>query len=83
MFIPRSLFFISVNVNPAQWKATDPKQIEMTEYLVRYICNSLKPLSEVENPDFCALLKKAQPAYKIPSRKYFSSKIHPVTNNLQ
>ena len=53
----------------------------MTEYLVRYICNSLKPLSEVENPDFCALLKKAQPGYKIPSRKYFSSKILPATSS--
>ena len=53
----------------------------MTEYLVRYICNSLKPLSEVENPDFCALLNKVQPGYKIPSHKYFSSKILPATSS--
>lgn len=63
---------------PVLWKATDPKQIEMTDYLVKYICNSLKPLCEVENPYFCALMKKAQPAYNIPSRKYLSTKILPA-----
>ena len=70
--------FVAVSGTPVLWKATDPNQIEMTNYLVKYICNSLKPLCEVENPDFCALMKKAQPAYKIPSRKYLSTKILPA-----
>ena len=50
----------------------------MTDYLVKYICNSLKPICEVDNPDLCALMKKSQPAYNIPSRKYLSTKILPA-----
>ena len=49
----------------------------MTDSVVKFLCNSLQPLSKVEDPAFKELLHKAQPACTLPSCKHLSTKILP------
>ena len=66
-----------VAVQPTKWGENDRRQQDMTDSVVKFLCNSLQPLSRVEDPAFKELLHKAQPAYTLPSRKHLSTKILP------
>ena len=73
-----------VSCTKKKWSNSDPRQKEMNKLLLCFIAGSLQPLSRVEDPNFQALLNKAQPCYSIPSRKELSSKFLPSqTQQLQ
>ncbi|XP_072048394.1 zinc finger BED domain-containing protein 4-like [Amphiura filiformis] len=62
----------------SSWKDTDAKQVELTDHLMKFICNSSHPPSIVDEPDFRALLNKAQPSYNMPSQEYLTTTIVPT-----
>ena len=64
-------------VTSEHWNIKDPRRIELTSSVVNYIAWSLQPLSHVDDANFRALLRKAQPAYTLPSRKHLSTKLLP------
>lgn len=59
----------------SKFSKEDPRQIEITNALLLYIAGDLAPLSVVDSPFFRNLMKKSEPRYQIPSRKYLSSKL--------
>ena len=67
-----------VAVSASTWGEGDARQQELTKFVVNYITRGLLPLSTVDDPDFRALIKKASPAYVLPSRKHLSNKILPA-----
>ncbi|XP_063858350.1 E3 SUMO-protein ligase ZBED1-like isoform X2 [Scylla paramamosain] len=81
-FVPITDFGISITKK--KWSNSDPCQKEMDKLLLCFIAGSLQPLSRIEDPNFQALLNKAQPSYSIPSHKELSSKFLPSqTQQLQ
>ena len=66
------------NVPTSYWKEDDRKHIELTNLLVKFIYNSLQPLSIVDDPDFVALFQKAQPAYAMPSHQNLCTTLLPA-----
>ena len=53
----------------------DPRYKELTDALLLYIAGDLAPLSVVDSPYFCNMMKKTEPRYQLPSRKHLSSKL--------
>ena len=53
----------------------DPRNKELTNALLLYIAGDLCPLSVVESPYFRNLMKKAEPRFKVPSRKHLSDRL--------
>ena len=48
-----------------QWK-------EITGSIVYFLAKEMVPISTVEKPGFTNMLRKLDPKYKVPSRKYFT-----------
>ncbi len=52
-----------------------PKQVLVTETLVKFVANDLMPLSLVESDSFSDFVKSLDPCYQLPSRKHLSSNL--------
>ena len=66
-----------ISVTSGNWSIKDPRRIELTKSVINFIACSLQPLSRVDDPNFRALLHKAQPAYTLPIRKHLSTRLLP------
>ena len=60
-----------------KWKDTDRDQKDLTLLVTDMIANDLLPLSFVESTSFRAVMKRAQPAFSLPSRKHLSNTLIP------
>ncbi|XP_006902485.1 PREDICTED: zinc finger BED domain-containing protein 1 [Elephantulus edwardii] len=53
------------------------RQQELTSAVMTFICQGLYPAGIVEDPTFRLLLKTAEPAYELPSKKFLCAKAIP------
>ena len=54
---------------------SDPRQVQLTDALLKFIAGDLLPLSIVESDEFKNLMEIADSKYQMPSRKHLSSKL--------
>jgi len=45
---------------------------EITESITHFMAKEMIPIYTVEKPGFCRIVKKLDPRYELPSRKYFT-----------
>ncbi|MGH0130260.1 UNVERIFIED_CONTAM: hypothetical protein FKN15_015602 [Acipenser sinensis] len=60
-----------------KWKATNTRQVKLTDSIVNFIANDLLPLSIVDRKDFRNILSLAEPCFTMPSRKHISQTLIP------
>lgn len=58
-----------------KYSNSDPRQIQLTDALLKSIAGNLLPLSIVESEEFKNLMEIADSRYQMPSRKHFSTKL--------
>ncbi|MGH0134963.1 UNVERIFIED_CONTAM: hypothetical protein FKN15_058009 [Acipenser sinensis] len=58
-------------------KATDTRQVKLTDSIVSFIANDLLPLSIVDSKGFHNTLSLAEPCFTTPSRKHISQTLIP------
>ena len=55
-----------------KYEADNIRQQSITESLLSYLINDLKPLSTVDSPNIRTLVEQLNPKFQMPSRKYVS-----------
>ena len=63
---------------------SDPRQVQLTDVLLKFIDVDLLPLSIVDRDEFRNLMEIADSKYQMPSRKHLSSKLlHEKSNEIR
>lgn len=60
-----------------KYSPNDPRQVQLTNALVKFIADDLMPMSIVESPRFKSLMSLADARFQIPTRKLFRVKLLP------
>lgn len=56
-----------------KYSNSDPRQIQLTNALLKFIAGNLLPLSVVESEEFKNLMEIAESKYQMPSREHLSA----------
>lgn len=59
------------------YEKTSKRQTELTEAVAFFLAKDMRPIRTVEGEGFLRLMKKADPRFVVPDRKYFSKKAIP------
>lgn len=66
--------FLATGQAPEFWASDDPRQIDITQSITRWIAKCYLPLSIVEHVEGIEVFRKLNPCYRLPSRKQITQK---------
>ena len=64
---------IFCSTNQKKWPINDERALALTRDVCGYIVEELRPLTTVESKAFRRMMRRAEPSYEVPSRKYITA----------